>query len=233
MAVRPIFIPLAGRRSRNPSSGDEYIRGALVEVMDIEIQWHGGFAVSQKQKNVIELHRKAEAKGIAPVLEISTKSNEEIGRRLSAFSLKILANGEMRSLESVYQSCKVFSQSGQFLFLQDDNPFDAKKQIRQLGVGEIVSFRFEGKDYATEPKNAFYDWLYLRAIAPHEDWLKGRLNYAAYSDIEFTPGKSINCQARAVAEFHALSMRGKTIECAADFEQFRSYLKYSQKDDEI
>lgn len=220
MATRPIFIPRPGR-------------GPLVEELNIDIRWHGGFAVSQKQKNIQELHRKAAELGVFPILEISTKSEVEIGRRLSAFSLKIHAYGAMKSLESAYQASKVFRFSGQHEYVVDLGPYDAKKEIRNVGEGEIIAFRFEGVDYPTEPKNAFYDWLYLRAIAPHEGWIKDNLNYKGYSDIEFTPGKSINCQGRAFAEFHALSMRGDVGECTNDFETFRNILRYSQRDNEI
>lgn len=207
--------------------------GPLVETIDIEIPWHGGFAVSQKQKNILELHRKARAMGIFPVLEISTKSPDEVGRRLSAFSLKIEVDGVMRSLESAYQSAKVFSHSGQHISLIEMGPFESKKAIREVSAGQITKFRLFGRDFDAEPKNAFYDWLYIRAIAPHEDWIRENLDYAAYSDIEFTPGKSINCQARAVAEFQALSLRGEALECARDFDQFRTLLALSQREDTL
>ncbi len=218
MAKRPIFIP-------------QIKRGPLIEVVMIDIVWHGGFSLSQKQRNIRELHEKARIAGIAPVLEISTKSPEEVGRRLSAFSLKIEASGHLYSLESVYQSSKVFSDSGQHISLIEAEPFEAKRRIRELGKGRIVSFRFEGKDYPTEPVNAFYDWLYIRAIAPYESWIRSNLHYAAYSDIEFNPERSVNCQGRAVAEFQALSMRGSTLECVHDFKTFRNILAYSQRHD--
>lgn len=218
MANRPIFIPRKGR-------------GALVERLPLEIDWHPGFAISQKQKNIFELHSAAKKIGIFPVLEVSTKSNVEVGRRLSAFNLKVAVYGEMKNLESVYQASKVFSESGRHEELMELNPFEAKKKVRELGVGNIVAFNFEGYDYQTEPKNAFYDWLYLRAISPHEDWIRENLNYAAYSDIEFNPNKSINCQGRAVAEFHALSMRGSTLNCVNNFEIFRKMLMLAQKDE--
>lgn len=217
MAVRPIFLPRAGN-------------GSLVEQVDIQIQWFGGFAVSQKQKNIRELHYQASLIGIEPILEISTKSLNEVGRRLSAFNLKIDVGGELKTLESVYQSAKVFSDSGQHIELMDMGPFDAKKEVRRLGRGDIIAFEFMGEKFPTEPKNAFYDWLYIRAIAPHEEWIRSNLDYAAYSDIEFTPGRSINCQGRAVAEFHALSMRGHTAKVVENFDTFRKMLLFSQRE---
>lgn len=229
MAIRPIFIPIYEKIHGKTKNS----RGALVERLDINIAWHGGFSIIQKQRNIIALHAEAEKQGISPVLEISTKSLQEVGARLSAFKLKIDVNGVYKTLESVYQASKVFSISGQHIELADLHPGEAKKRVRELGKGEIVSFRFLGEDFETEPRNAFYDWLYIRAILPHEDWIKKNLSYAAYSDIEFTPSKSINCQARAVAEFHALSMRGQALECASDFQRFRFLLRMAQRDDEI
>lgn len=229
MAVRPIFLPLVGRKSHDGSLR----RGPLVETVDVSIDWYGGFAVSQKQKNIVALHERAKEMGISPVLEISTKSTQEVGFRLSAFNLKIDIDGILKPLESVYQSCKVFSESGQHVYLMDLDPFKAKRTVREVGKGKITSFRFLGQDFKTEPKNAFYDWLYIRAIAPHEEWIRRNLSYAAYSDIEFTPNRSINCQARAVAEFHALSMRGQALECARNFDQFRTLLELAQRDDDL
>ena len=76
MAERPIFIPA-------PDSAD------LVKEISLRITWHPGFAPSQKKKNVIELHDAAARAGYSPVLEVSTKSEEKVGQRLSAFNLKV------------------------------------------------------------------------------------------------------------------------------------------------
>ncbi len=135
----------------------------------------------------------------------------------------------MKPLESVYQSSKIFQYSGQHEVLMDLDPFAAKKEVRKLGQGPIVGFRFLGRTFPTEPVNAFYDWLYIRAIVPHEKWIRENLHFAAYSDIEFTPNKSVNCQGRAVAEFHALSMRGEASKCVHDFDKFRQLLQYAQR----
>jgi len=59
----------------------------------------------------------------------------------------------------------------------------------------------------------FYDWLYLNAIFPHREWLKRLHQYAGFTDIEFNPGRSINCQARSCALFVTL-MKKDILECA-------------------
>src|SRR5271165_5592391 len=76
MAERPIFVPV-------PDSPE------LVKEVLIRLVWNPGFAPIQKKKNVAALHASAAAAGYSPLLEISTKSEEKLGQRLSAFSLKV------------------------------------------------------------------------------------------------------------------------------------------------
>jgi hypothetical protein len=96
MAERPIFVPV--------SSGPK-----LVDDIYLSIVWHSGFAPSQKQKNLKALHEAAETAGYSPLLEISTKSDEKVGQRLSAFSLKVNSKeaGEI-PLECAFQGSKLF-----------------------------------------------------------------------------------------------------------------------------
>ena len=91
MAERPVFIP-----SRKP--------GRLVEETSISFLWHKGMAPSQKRKNVVELHTAAARRGIEPLLEVSSKSEEKLGQRLSAFNLQVeLDEGGFISLECAFQ----------------------------------------------------------------------------------------------------------------------------------
>ena len=48
--------------------------------------------------------------------------------------------------------------------------------------------------------------------------------YDAFTDIEFNPDKSLNCQARAAAMFVALNREGLIGQCK-DFEEFQELLK--------
>src|SRR4051812_19657162 len=102
MAERPIFIPV--------TSGPE-----LVSEIYFPITWHSGFAASQKKKNIKALHEAAAIAGYAPILEISTKSDERVGQRLSAFSLKVHKRdaGEI-PLECAFQGSKVFVNGGPY-----------------------------------------------------------------------------------------------------------------------
>jgi hypothetical protein len=192
VAVRPIFIP-APDKSR------------LVEERDIDFNWHKGMAPSQKKKNVIELHKSAAQRGLSPLLEVSTKSEELLGQRLSAFNLKVeLDSGITIPLESAFQGSKVFEHSGPFHDLYSVDGRSAKRDERLTSSGKLVGFNFEGLEVGLEPKTAFYDWLYIRSIYPHRDFLQRLHKYKGFTDIEFNPEKSINCQARSCATFVAL-----------------------------
>lgn len=199
MAERPVFIPC--------TEGSRLVREVYFSFL-----WHPGFAPVQKKKNVVGLHEAAAAKGFSPLLEVSTKSEEKLGQRLSAFSLKVNSSqyGKI-SLEAAYQGSKVFERGGPFTDLYQLDAREAKKDPRVRDSGRIVGFRFDGTDFPTEPKTAFYDWLYSRAIFDHREWMNesSRIErYAGFTDIEFNPEKSLNCQARSVAIFCAMMRRG-------------------------
>ena len=190
MAERPVFVP----------SPD--VPG-FVEVVSLSIPWSSGFALVQKQKNIAALH--AAAADLSPILEVSTKSNEKLGRHLSAFHLKIRAAEREMPVESAFQGSKVFERGGPFIDLYGVDARTAKRDLRLQESGRLIAFDFDGFRFPLEPRTVFYDWLYVNAIFKHREWLKSRLpQYAGFTDIEFNPARSINCQARSCALFVAL-----------------------------
>lgn len=211
MASRPVFIP-------------NYQGSLLVQECSFEFAWSSGLAESQKKKNVAALHAAAKDNGLERVLEISSKSDEKVGRRLSAFSLRLDIAGTDYPLESVYQGSKVFEDRGPFPEIFKFEPREAKRFIRSLDVSRLIGFRLEGQDYPLNPKNAFYDWLYIRSLVKHSDWIDKNVAYDAYTDIEFNPEKQVNCQARAFAEFKSLSAKSELVLAARDFNYFASKL---------
>ena len=75
MAKRPIFIPI--------NKSEEFVKQE-----EIEFSWSAGFAKIQKQKSIKSLHEQAKQKlNLKNILEISSKSNEEVGILASAFNL--------------------------------------------------------------------------------------------------------------------------------------------------
>lgn len=212
MATRPVFLP----------SSDET---QLVQEQFFEFPWASGFAEVQKKKNINALHAAARENGIYNILEISSKSSEEIGRKLSAFSLKINIGEKKYPLESVYQGSKVFENDGPFMEIFDFSPRDAKKFIQEKNLGNLVRFELEGKSYPLSPKNAFYDWLYIRSLEEYAEWISEKVHYEAFTDIEFNPAKQVNCQARAFAEYLSLIRQSKLSEAAHDFSTFANMIR--------
>jgi hypothetical protein len=195
MAERPIFIPV-------PEAPE------LVQEVYLRLKWHSGFAPVQKEKNVLALHAAAAAAGYSPLLEVSSKSAEKLGRHLSAFHLKVQSSLGEIPLESAFQGSKVFERGGPFTDLYSADARTAKRDERLRGSGRIVAFQFDGTRFPTEPRTAFYDCLYINAIYPHREWLTRLNRYAGFTDIEFNPERSVNCQARSCALFVSLTTKG-------------------------
>ena len=212
MTVRPIFIP-------------DYIGPDLFQEKPVEFEWFSGFSKSQKLKNIKSLHESAIKMGFTNILEISTKSEHEIGRRLSAFNLKYSINGTTYPLESVYQGSKVFIDGGPYENIFGYEPREAKNFIRNRECGNLIEFRLEGKKYPLSPPNAFYDWLYIRSIENQSEWVNSLIsNYDAFTDIEYNPKKQFNCQARSFASYLSLLKRGNLSRAQSDFNYYMSLI---------
>ncbi len=210
MAERPLFIPAA----EGP---------ALVRTKHVEFQWFPGMAVSQKQKSVDSLHAAAcKLPGISKVLEVSSKSREELGVALSAFNLSFttVKHNRTLSVECAYQGSKVFEQGGPFVDIFGMTSREAKKDERLRSSGRLTGFRFFGTDWGLEPQTAFYDWLYINALKKQPSMTEQLLEYSAFTDIEFNPERSINCQAYSVALYISLHKRCLLEEATASKEAF-------------
>jgi hypothetical protein len=196
MAERPLFISIAEGRE-------------LVREIRLRLVWNPGFAVKQKEKNIVALHEAAARAGYSGVLEISTKSKETIGQRLSAFNLRVISvrNGEM-PLETAFQGSKVFERGGPFTDLYRMEVREAKKDPRLQESGPLVGFKFDGFSFPLEPKSIFYDWLYCSSLYRDRESRNMLHGYTGFTDVEFNPQRSINCQARSCALFIALMERG-------------------------
>lgn len=219
MAHRPIFV--AGGK-----------KGALYEEISVQFQWHSGFAPSQKKKSMHELHFEAKKIGLHKVLEVSTKSDHELGQRLSAFRLDVTLSGVSSKIECIYQASKVFEKGGPFPELTFVRPIEAKRFFKDKKLGLITHFEFEKVQYENLPFHAFYDWLFLRALADTDNirYLSANLpKIDGFSDIEFNPSRSINTQARSMAIIKTLIARDKVYECANDFDFFREHLLEIEK----
>lgn len=194
MATRPVFLP---RRDRP---------GVIVRL--VEFRWHAGLSATQKKRSIRELHDAAHKMLPAThLLEISTKSDDEIGVELSAFNLSFTTkrHGKEISVESAFQGSKVFENGGPYtdLYLQDSRSAKIDKRVRD--GKNLLRFEFFRQSWPTRPITAFYDWLYIKALSQHEELSRAVLEYEAFTDIEFNPERSLNCQAYSAALYVSLT----------------------------
>lgn len=197
MATRTVYIP--GLNSAQ-----------LVIPIEIEFQWFPGFSISQKQKSIAALHAAAAKRNITRVLEISSKSPDQLGVELSAFNLQLpMRDARCTSVENVFQSCKVFESGGPYLDLLGVSAKEAKTDPRLRNSGPLHGFCLAENDWPLQPVTAFYDWLYLTALKSAPDLATQLLGYDGFSDIEFNPNRSLNCQAASAALFVSLVKRGE------------------------
>ena len=181
MAERPVFFNLQGK----------------VTCRMYSFEWFSGFAVSQKQKSIESLHnavRKADT--AARPLEISTKSKEPVGVKLSAFNLRL----NHYTLENIFQSAKVFENGGPYPDLLEVPPKEAKHDKRLSNSGKLKAFRYQAEDFPLIPQTVFYDYIYIAAVKESltAEELDAISKYNYFTDIEFNPARSINTQARSV-----------------------------------
>ena len=208
MANRPIFIP-------------NHTHQNLVDVVDVEFHWYPGFASSQKQKSIKALHQASgDTHGIYNILEASSKSTNHLGIALSAFNLQLTISGQTLTVETAFQGSKVFENGACYQDLYLGTSLEAKKDSRLKTSGKIVGFKFIEKAWPSEPKRAFYNWLYITALHQNTELADQVMDYNAFTDIEFNPKKSLNCQAYTVALYKALRTNGQLEQALSSQENF-------------
>lgn len=202
MANRLVFLPTA------PGQRNLYVERLVT------FEWVPGLAISHRTKSVQNLHRAAkEQLELKALLEISTRSQDQLGVRLSAFNLPIEIDGTEVSVEVAYQSSKIFENGGPFLDLLKSSSMEAKQDLRLKDSGSLIGFMFEGVRWPLNPTPNFYDYLYIRGLmkSPLAEKLA---DYEAFTDVAFSQStleqntkKSFNCQARSAAIYVSLLQR--------------------------
>jgi len=195
----------------------------LVSTEYVDFEWSPGMAVSQKQKSISSLHEAAIRLNICTKpLEVSSKSESSLGVSLSAFNLKgtTKKRDQEFTVETLFQSSKVFESGGPYRDLLHVSSRDAKKDERLKESGRLIEFDLFGEKWPLEPKTAFYDWVYINTLANNENLAEQLGQYDAFTDIEFNPNKSINCQAYSVALFRALTIRSLISDALGDREAY-------------
>ena len=134
------------------------------------------------------------------ILEISSRSDEPLGRALSAMNLRAAGSDGNRRLpvESVYQAAKCYGHDG-----PDEQPipngFDAKRRDKERrNAGSLRGFQHEGTFWPAASGSAFYDREWIKA-ATAAGATRELARYDAYSDQFHRPGAAVACQARSAA----------------------------------
>ncbi len=201
-----------------------------VQTGTVDFKWYPGFSIQQKQKSISSLHRSIKSKGVSKILEVSSKSCSTLGVSLSAFNLKLTIPSTKINctVESAFQGSKVFQHGGPFndLFAKDSRT--ARAAIHDRDLGQLIGFDFGQGIFPVTPTTAFYDWLYLNAVLQNKNLFNSVVNYCAFTDIEFNPNKSFNCQAFSVA-FAVSIFKSHSLKPAISFDRVCN--SYPRKDD--
>jgi hypothetical protein len=205
LAKRIVFTP-----NLKPNTTDLYVEHL------VEFEWVPGLAMSQQQKSVKNLHEAAKSElHLESILEVSTRSTDVIGRKLSAFNLMLSFEAAKVSVEELYQASKVFEGGGPFTDLIGLGALNAKRDPRIKESGNLVGFEFEGTPFPLADSPNFYDWLYVKAFSENHELHSEVTCFQAFTDIAFNQstlkpkrGKSFNSQARSIAIWCSLSNFG-------------------------
>ena len=191
--------------------------------------WNPGFAISQKQKNIVALHDAIRNMDVTKTpLEVSSKSMVDLGVKLSAFNLGVRKRQLLYTVESVFQASKVFSGGiGPFPELYAANPSQVRALVREKANSPLQAFKYGTELWGLHPTRAFYNWVYCRALNANPELGDELRVFNCFTDIEFNPKKSLNCQAYAVALYLSLSAHGVLEEALSCKDCF---LKYHPQD---
>lgn len=200
------------------------------EIINTNFIYYSGFSATQKQKSINSLHESYTRQfNQRRIIDISSKSTSELGVKLSAFNLMIPTKKYNFSVECAFQSSKVFEKGGPYTDLIFKTSREAKKDSRLKESGKLIAFKYFKTEYPLEPKDYFYNWIYINALHLNKELAKQILEYDSFSDIEFNPQKSINCQAKAASIYVGLSDSGEIDTALASHEQFLNIVYGSSK----
>lgn len=208
MAERPVFHVREGR--------------PFYAVENVRFEFNAGFSAAQKRRNIAAIHGEfLKRHPHMPVLEISSKSMQPEGVPLSAFYLKkhVPSIGMAVPVECVFQSSKAFEDGGPYPDILMKAPIDAKRDKRLRTGSPMRAFVYEGRSYPLIPRTAFYNYIYISALADDPALAEAVMRYRAFTDIEFVPSKGINCQAMAAAVYVSLALTDN-LDCLKDFDSF-------------
>lgn len=193
-------------------------RDVAFEERIVEFEYIKGMAFSQKQKNVLSFHKSIqEMFPTSRIIEISTKSQSQLGVKLSAFNLKL----DGYPLECVFQSSKLFEGNVQFNHLLFEEPKAAKQYIHDNVSLRLIGFKYKDELFDLIPRTMFYDYIYISALMQSNIDVSDIANYDIFTDIEFNEKKAYNCQARACAIYAHMLRYGNVEYYMSSKEKFK------------
>lgn len=211
MAIRPVFV------AKQDAIG--------IDIINVNFEWFPGFSVAQKQRSIASLHEAFLANNPSTgLMEISSKSPCATGVALSAFNLSapaFLDRNDSFTVETAFQGSKVFSDGGPFTDLVGHDSRSARKDERLRSSGSLIHFEFCGLKFPLLPRTYFYDWLYINVLLENAHLVAELEAFSAFTDIEFNPKRSLNCQAAALALFSSLRANGVDMEQLRDPSTFK------------
>lgn len=189
---------------------------------EYEFKWYPGFAKTQLQKSIKALHECFLSEfPNKRVLEVSSASNDEIARALSAMNLQVMTSHGKYTVEQLFQAGKIFREAGSQEKLLNLSSQEAKKHNKETNQhDELVRFEMFGAIFPLEPRTYFYNWIYMKALHQHPELISKIAEYDAFTDIFFNSEKAINCQAQACSIYVSLLRRGMLEETLANRENF-------------
>jgi hypothetical protein len=222
MAERSVFI-----------ARDEY---PFFEEVRVQFDYFQGFALSQKRKSQIGLHQNfSRTYPENKVLEVSSASLYSLGSELSAMNLKKQTRNGITSVESAFQSSRIYGPSGEigpFPELLFTPGKECKKIVKERSQGlRSRRYRFEDLEFHAPAHfiSLFYNYLYLNALCEQENQAVARQlissGYTAFTDLATT---SLNCQARSCAIFVCL-VRNGLIHLVRDYDTYLSLFRTTRE----
>ena len=121
------------------------------------------------------------------------------------------------SVESYCKAVKFLQMAVRILIYKDKSIF-SKKDNRLKESGDLSSFLFFDIHWNLE--DDFYSYLYMLALHQNTVVSNKILEYEVFTDIEFNPKKSFNCQAYSAALFSAAFKLGIDLKSIRDKGQF-------------
>lgn len=166
------------------------------------------------------------------VLEISSTSLMSLGSRLSAMNLNKRTQRGLTTVESAFQSSRIYSDGVKtvgpfpdYLFLPGR---ECKKFVKAASEGmHSYRYEFDGMTFYSPAwhLSQFYDFLYLNALLePENKEVKEQLLAEKYTCFTDLATKSLNCQARSAAIFVGV-VRAGLIDEVRDYESYLSLFR--------